>query len=502
MVSRGVREGIGAGAAAALLIGTTVAWSGCGDDDEDIAETTGRAPDVGVTFYRDAAPILYEHCVSCHAPGGIGGVSFVDYESAALLAPLIAQKSTSREMPPWPAGNSGACNTYQDARWLSDSEITTLVAWADAGALAGDPSDGPPLPVPEPGLPEVSATLDMGFTYQPDASLMDDYRCFVVDPQLAEARYLTGYEVHAGDPRVVHHVILFALDSDEDEQKAIAKSSGGTGYPCVGGAGIDAARFVAGWAPGGPPTRYPEGTGLLLPAGRKMILQIHYNLMQGALPDRTRIDLALATDVAHKAQITRVAKNGFQLPPGQESVSIGAELPITSRGTLYGVAPHMHMLARSQRVDNVSSSATSCVIDVPEWDFHWQQLYFYQQPQPLEPGDLLKLTCTYDTRGQTEPVTSGESTQEEMCIALLYVTEDDSVATCAPCSAVLSGDAAPADLCDDAVEVFEPVQQCACGPSCETECAETCSGSAIDAACADCAKAMCAAEIAACTAQR
>jgi hypothetical protein len=487
-----------------LVLTVVVHASGCGDDDEDVVGSTSGVADTSITFYRDVAPILYEHCVSCHAPGGIGSMSLLDYQSAALLAGLIKDKTATRAMPPWPADNSGACNTFEDARWLSDQEIATLGAWVDGGAIAGDPADGPSLPAPPPGLDHVSATLDMGVEYIPDDTLDDDYRCFVLDPGLSETQYLTGYQVRAGDARVVHHVILFALDSQQAEDQALAMvANDGTGYPCIGGAGVPAARFVAGWAPGGGPTQYPEGTGLMLPAGRKMILQVHYNLAQGALPDRTRVDLQLAPTVEHAAQITRISNTKLALPPGQKAVAVEAQLVIPEAGTLYGVAPHMHTLGRSQRVEKVGSGGTSCVVDVPAWDFHWQQLYFYQQPMALAAGDVLNLTCVYDTIGQTQTVTNGEGTDDEMCLALLYVVADGgSAPACAQCGDVLGGSASAEELCEDASEAFEALQQCACGAACEAECSDTCASGMATSSCAACAKELCAAEVAACVGGR
>ena len=65
---------------------------------------------------------------------------------------------------------------------------------------------------------------------------------------------------------------------------------------------------------------------------------------------------------------------------------------------------------------------TTCLVDVPRWDFGWQQLFFYQTPLTLPSGGTLKVSCHYNTSGLTEPVTFGEDTDQEMCIALFYAT--------------------------------------------------------------------------------
>ena len=58
----------------------------------------------------------------------------------------------------------------------------------------------------------------------------------------------------------------------------------------------------------------------------------------------------------------------------------------------------------------------TCGVDVPRWDFAWQLYYFYEQPVRLGPGDRIRVTCTFDTRGATEPVMPGWGTGDEMCL--------------------------------------------------------------------------------------
>ena len=45
-------------------------------------------------------------------------------------------------MPPWPASSSFG-GPFRDARVLTDAEIATLQAWAEAKCPEGDPKDAP-----------------------------------------------------------------------------------------------------------------------------------------------------------------------------------------------------------------------------------------------------------------------------------------------------------------------------------------------------------------------
>jgi copper type II ascorbate-dependent monooxygenase-like protein len=409
-----------------VLLAGIVACSSDGGDEPAGAGASGASTGAGnntsdVTFWEDVAPIVYDNCVSCHVAGSIGPFELVTYEDAKTVGPLMEAETAARRMPPWHADNSGACNTYDDARWLSDEQIATFAAWVAGGYVEGDPANAPQIPEPET-LAEVTRTLDTGADYTPNDSIADDYRCFVVDPQITEDMYLTAYEMRPGEPRIVHHVILFSLDTATAEQQAVALDADepGPGYTCFGGAGVSASQFIGGWAPGTPVTRYPADTGVLLPQGRKAVMQIHYNTVNGVFPDHTRMDVTLAAHVPHVATIAPIADFSLNLPPGmtgvEESASQPNPAPIPVQ--VLGVFPHMHQLGTKLH----SSAGDQCLVDVPAWDFHWQQFYFYEEPVTVMPGDALSITCTYDTMSKMTTTTWGESTQDEMCLNFVYVT--------------------------------------------------------------------------------
>jgi hypothetical protein len=157
----------------------------------------------------------------------------------------------------------GEASELRDARWLADDERATLAEWAAQGAPAGDPG----IPAPDvPPLPQLAGdvrTAAMPEAYVPDASMPDDYRCFLVDSP-AEASgdtYITGFDVRPGDARIVHHVVVFTPTSAEQAAAAAAldAAEAGPGYTCFGAAGVDA-DVAAAWAPGGGATRFPAGT--------------------------------------------------------------------------------------------------------------------------------------------------------------------------------------------------------------------------------------------------
>ena len=97
------------------------------------------------TFARDVAPIVFDHCASCHRSGDIAPMSFLSYREVRPWARAIRDKVVAREMPPWHAAPGGV--PIRNVRSLSQAQIDTVAAWADAGAPLGDPADLPPPPV-------------------------------------------------------------------------------------------------------------------------------------------------------------------------------------------------------------------------------------------------------------------------------------------------------------------------------------------------------------------
>lgn len=397
---------------------TTAVYAGLSNTCADPAPET-------VTYHQDIAPILASNCVECHRSGGIAPFPLTTYEEVAPFAGSIATATAERSMPPFNLDNSGACNTYVDARWLGEHDITTIGSWAQAGAPAGTPTNEPPVR-PDPWkLDRVDKTLEMPEPYTPNESLDDDYRCFIIDPGLSEDAFVTGFEVRLGRPEIVHHLTLFALDSAEDEQDAAALDAAedGPGYTCFAHTVVPS-RWLVGTGPSDRGSQLPAGTGLRMGAGRKTVLQMHYNRENGSFADQTAIDLKLEPSVPNEASIERVADTDLALPPGKPAVVETDLMTLGADFTIWGVWPHMHSLGTKLRVTVTRPEGEACLAQVDHYDFHWQQFAFYETPIHVREDDILRVTCTYDTTSRDKPTTWGSGTADEMCIGFFYVTED------------------------------------------------------------------------------
>src|SRR5262249_34840973 len=153
-------------------------------------------------------PILQKNCQTCHRPGEVGPFPLLTYRQALNWGSDIKTYTQKRKMPPW---KPVAGLPFQNERRLSAKDIATLAAWADGGMPEGDAKTAPP---PRQftagwqlGQPDLVLAVDGDF--QVGASGGDLFRCFVLPTHAAEDRYVTAVELRPGNPRIVHHALLY-----------------------------------------------------------------------------------------------------------------------------------------------------------------------------------------------------------------------------------------------------------------------------------------------------
>jgi hypothetical protein len=404
-------------AARLLAVAVVVLASGC----------RARTP----SYHSDVAPILARRCRNCHHAGGVAPVPTLDdYASARMYAQPIRLAVQTRRMPPWGADDTGLCGTWQDARWLTTDEISTVARWEEGGARAGEPKPSPRAPVDSRPF-RADAALDTGVVYHPGLG-PGGYRCFVADPRLDRDRLLSAIRVEASDPRGVAQVTLFALDSADGEAEALALDAAdpAPGYSCFGTARAKDARLVASWTWPDPVLRMPAGSGVRLPAGRKMIVQAHYDIMAagGAFESSLRVALEL-DDRAREARVWGITAGGNagggSLAPAQRYVSVETTAPVERRLRVVGIAPRMHIRGSVLQLTRERGAASSCLGEFDHWHFYDQQLYRAVEPALLEPGDRVHLSCAYNTQGRTRATLFGDGIDDEECVAYLFVTSAD-----------------------------------------------------------------------------
>jgi mono/diheme cytochrome c family protein len=406
--------------------------------------TGPTGPTTSLTYYKDVKAIIDAKCIGCHTTGGIGPFDLTTYEGVHAEGALIAPNVQTRTMPPWmPSTDTPA---LVGDRSLSDAQISTIVSWVQGGMPEGNPADAP-METP----PSTSFTVDASMTpqqpYTPStAEGTDDYHCFVLDPTLTTDTAVTAFNIVPGNRQIVHHVLLFAVPpADLSSLQTLEASGSGNGYTCFGSSGVNGANLVAGWVPGTAATVFTPGTGIVVKAGSKLVMQVHYNLLNVPNPmqppsDQTTAQLQYgAVSSITQSEFYPIAQTSFDIPVGQiqtvtqtlDTGSLGA--PTGTPIYVYGVTPHMHLHGTDIQVTVThADSSTELLMHVPKWQFQWQELYFYQNYLTVHIGDKVTLACTFDNtpadqpyiagkQETAQPLTWGEDTLNEMCLTYLYV---------------------------------------------------------------------------------
>src|SRR5262249_10457924 len=160
-----------------------------------------------VTFSEHLAPVLFQHCATCHRPQGSAPFSLLTYPEVRPRAKEIAAAVRRRSMPPWkPEPGYG---NFMGERRLTDEQIDLFERWVDQGSREGDPDSLPPTPTWNGRwrLGEPDLILRMP-AYRLRADGKDMYRNFVVTIPIEIPQYVKAWEFLPGNPRVVHHATL------------------------------------------------------------------------------------------------------------------------------------------------------------------------------------------------------------------------------------------------------------------------------------------------------
>lgn len=407
---------------------------GCGSDSTEPPSEPPPAP-INATYHQTIKPILDAKCVTCHVDGGIGPFALDTYAAAAENAFASAQAVTTKLMPPWKANND--CREYVGDRSLDQSQIDAITAWVQQGTPEGDPATpGAPLTQEMPTLSRVDATLAMPEAYTPNAAIDDDYRCFVLPwpTSFTQKSFVTGFRAVPGNDQVVHHVIAFlAAPNTVAQFRALDDAEAGPGYTCFGGAGGPASGMIGGWAPGTLGSDLPPGIGLPVEAGSAIILQVHYNTSHGTTgSDLTSIDLKIDSTVQREGLVMPWANP--QWPGGNMPIAANDPdvthafsfdpTPFTGEVEIFAAGLHMHTLGTSGRLQiERANGEQQCMLQIDDWDFHWQGSYGFAQSELLRRGDKLSIECHWDNSagnqhegGTPKNVNWGEGTGDEMCV--------------------------------------------------------------------------------------
>ena len=389
------------------------------------------APGAGeVTFTKDVAPILQRSCQVCHRQGEMAPMSLVTYQEVRPWARSIRNRVVNREMPPWHIDKNIGIQKFKNDTSLSDAEIAVVAAWVDAGAPRGNPADMPP-PVEFPdssewqiGEPDLVVKFP---AYPVPAEGPDLFGNIYTDLDMEDDRYIKAIQTRVPDDasrRVVHHALSFAVDPGEQQMREAGETD------------IPAAMFLVEYASGKQSEIYPENSGLLLEAWRRMRLDYHLHSVGEDVEAKVELGMVFHPK-GHVPEHVRWSK---QLGQHVTDLDIPAGKVVRTDGYTYfhnaaritAFQPHMHALGTYQCLELIYPSkgtpAETDLVSCAHWDYNWHMVYNYADDvAPIVPaGTVAHVISWHDNteafRANPDPKNwtgNGGRTIDEMAFAWL-----------------------------------------------------------------------------------
>jgi peroxiredoxin len=323
-------------------------------------------------YAKDVAPILKENCAVCHVEGGIAPFAMNSYDIVRGFSPMIREVLLTKRMPP--AQVDPHVNHFENANYISNEEQQTVVHWITAGSPRGEGKD--PLTSVKPlksewqlGKPDLIVEVP---AYNVPATGVIDYFSHTIDLPFNEDRYVRAVQFIPGDKRVLHHLLSYITSPNMDRSQPITEEN--------------VRDFLEGYAPGKTDaTQFPKDTGVFIPKGFKLVMQMHYTPMGKPITDKTRVGLYFHDKTPKYKYLTHPVSFGGKnlvIPAGEIDHRMTASYVFPQDSMLYAMRPHMHYRGKAFRFRAIyPDGSTDVLINVPNYNFAWQPTYRLSQPR-------------------------------------------------------------------------------------------------------------------------
>jgi tetratricopeptide (TPR) repeat protein len=357
-----------------------------------------------VEFYHDIAPIIYHNCSPCHRPGESAPFSLLSYEDVKRRAPLIAEVTAKRYMPPWlPQAGYGE---FAEERRLTPAQIELFQQWIKAGAPAGVPTvaSKPPKFADEWQLGTPDLILRVGQAYQLAADGPEVFWNFIMPVPITTTRWIRAMEVRPGNARVFHHANVII---DRAHSARRRETSPGAGFPGmdlrVEEETFDPDGHFLSWKPGSEPVVEPDGMAWRADPGMDLILNVH--MKRSGKPETVSPLIGLYfTDKPQTRfpYLVQLEHDGaIDIPAENPDFLISDDFRTSMDLNVLAVYPHAHYLAKvMEAYATLPDGTRQWIIRIPEWDLNWQGVFRLRKPLFLPRGTVVSMRYHYDNTAQ------------------------------------------------------------------------------------------------------
>jgi hypothetical protein len=401
--------------------------------DAQQAEKPAPAPP---TFYRDVLPILQQHCQTCHRPGEIGPMPLVTYKQTRFQARKMATNVRSKHMPPWFA--DPCCGHFSDDPSLSEQQIATLTAWAEANAPAGDPNDAPPPPQFTEGWniaqPDLVLTMPKSVAIPAEGDI--EYTYEIVPTNFAEDQWIQMSEIRPSSRAHVHHAVVYLRPPDSKWLRGAPLNTPFTATSLADPALRHQAHetqsdLLLVYAPGSSPDRWPDDMAKFIAAHSDLVFQMHYTTNGQPAEDQTSVGVVFAKRRPKQRVLTLQLANDHDpipIPPNTDNYRVEVHGTFPNDANLLSFFPHMHLRGKRFEYNLVHPDHSTETLLRVNYDFYWQISYRLAEPRLIKAGTELQAVAWYDNSAHNphnpnpeSPVTWGDQTYNEMMVGFFDV---------------------------------------------------------------------------------
>jgi hypothetical protein len=143
----------------------------------------------------------------------------------------------------------------------------------------------------------------------------------------------------------------------------------------------------------------PEGMAKRVPAGWRLVFVLHYQTIGSVQTDRTELGLKFLdpSQVRKEVATKLIADFDMSIPPHAVDFPVVHTWQINRDVILLSLFPHAHLRARSFRYEaRYPDGREEVLLDVPHYDFSWQNNYVLAEPERLPAGTQIRFTTVYD----------------------------------------------------------------------------------------------------------
>jgi hypothetical protein len=219
--------------------------------------------------------------------------------------------------------------------------------------------------------------------------------------------------------KVVHHVALFRSDGTEPTGE----------HACTGTVKLTWRPIWAAGA-GSNSLDTPAGTAFKIDPGTQYVLQLHLqNVTDAPVTERSGLNLTYVDPTGlQTVNIFAIGQFQLDIPTGAMGFEQSTSCTAPQQLHVFAAFPHMHKLGKKLEFDTGADAASAAMAyQITPWQFGNQP--FDPVDLTINQGDYLRATCTWDnTTGHD--VMFGESSDDEMCIFVLYAYPLEEVSGC------------------------------------------------------------------------